>query len=202
MTEVRTTGSAATTPVTPDTTTEPPATEPTTEPSTTEPPASPTTFKIGDPVALNLTSTNRLDGSTTDAALTVTVDSVRTSTVSADQYGEGPQNGLFVIASVHFQMTNGNLSYNPFDFELQLPDGTVYQYGDGNAIYAGINPTLSSGDLTTGQQVRGYIVFDANAPHGQILYKPSQDIFATWTYSVGTTDQSRLLHARRCGPGA
>jgi hypothetical protein len=139
-------------------------------------------FTVGQAAALDITTTNRLDGSTTDSSVTITVDPVSTPNVSADGFGDTPQNGLFIVTKVHLQVTSGSLDYNLFDFQLQLPDGTVYQPGNGNAAEAGIDPTLDSANLTTGQQVAGYIVFDANAPHGTINYKPSQDIIASWNY--------------------
>lgn len=151
----------------------------------TQPTPSPTptdVFAVAQPANLELTTTNRLDGSTTDSNVAITVQSVSTPSVSVDGLGDTPQNGLFIVVSVHFQVTSGSLDYNPFNFQLQLADGTVFQPDNGNAVEAGVNPMLDDGSLTTGQQVAGYIVFDANAPHGTINYKPGDDIFASWKY--------------------
>jgi hypothetical protein len=151
-------------------------------PPTTDPPVESSALTVGQPANLDITTTNRLDGSTADSSVTITVDPVNTPTVSADGFGDTPQNGLFIVTKVHFQVTSGSLDYNLFNFQLQLPDGTVYQPGNGNALSAGIDPTLDSGNLTAGQQVAGFIVFDANAPHGTINYKPSDSIIASWNY--------------------
>jgi hypothetical protein len=151
---------------------------PTPEPVETTPP--PLTYLAGQSVDITLTSTNRLDGSTTDGAATLTVRSFNLTTYSS--FGEAPQNGLYVIVSVNYKATSGSVDYNPFNWELQLADGTTYQPFNGNSYAAAADPHLDSGTLSQGQQTTGNLVFDANAPHGELLYKPGADIVATWKY--------------------
>jgi hypothetical protein len=148
-------------------------------PVVTTPPA-PVTYTAGQSVAVTLTSTNRLDGTTTDGAATITARSFNTTTYST--FGVAPQNGLYVIVSVNYKATSGSIDYNPYNWELQLPDGTTYKPFTGNSYAAAADPHLDSGALSQGQQTTGNLVFDANAPHGQLLYKPGTNIVATWNF--------------------
>ncbi len=143
--------------------------------------ADPTNLSPGQGADLSLVTTNRLDGSETDVSVTITMNNVNTAT-SGDY--QGPENGLFVIVPINYKVTSGSIDYNPYNFQLQAPDGSVYQANSGNSYDANADPELESGNLSEGQQVTGNIVFDApaSAAHGKILYKPSNEAFATWNY--------------------
>jgi Domain of unknown function (DUF4352) len=133
-------------------------------------PAGPQVFALGE------TATVTQDGQ--DAA-NITITSVRTSTQPADQYGEAPQNGYFVIVHVRARALNSYASgfdVNPFDFYARV-GGQHFEYDNGNAIEAlGMNQnTMDAATLNAGESTSGLIVFDLPRPHGKIAYSPNLD---------------------------
>jgi hypothetical protein len=112
-------------------------------------------------------------------AASITITSVRVSTQPADQYGEAPQNGYFVIVHVFASALNSYASgfdVNPFDFYARV-GGRHFEYDNGNAIEAlGMNQdTMDAATLNAGESTSGLIVFDLPRPHGKIAYSPNFD---------------------------
>ena len=112
-------------------------------------------------------------------AATLKVTSVRAFTTPADQYGEPPQHGWFVVAHVTAKtdpaFTDG-FAINPFDFYAQVR-GQHFDGGDGNSMFAlpMSQQMMSVMTLGAGERTSGLIVFDVPAPHGQIMYSPNLD---------------------------
>ena len=144
-----------------------------TEAPPTEAPAV-TAMTVGTPV-----SVGNEDGSV-DAV--VTVVSAKTYKAGKGEFADPPKNGRYVVVDVLVSVKRGTLSYNPFDWSYQHPDGTVYSYGDGNSVFAGYNPQFNSGDLRTGQKTRGLITFDVKYVRGgSVQYTAGDTVIAEWT---------------------
>jgi len=112
-------------------------------------------------------------------AATLKVTSVRAFTTPADQYGDPPHHGWFVVAHVTARtdpaFTDG-FDISSFDFYAKVR-GQHFDEADGNSIFA--LPMSQEGTFTTtlgaGERTSGLLVFDVPAPHGQIMYSPNLD---------------------------
>jgi uncharacterized protein DUF4352/uncharacterized protein DUF4190 len=156
---------ASSAPVTPP----PASSQPATPTTPAAPPSAPTT-NLAPGMSIHVGSQ---DGSYNG---TVTIDSISKSTAPADQYGSGPQNGVFVIAKVTMTADAGQqLEVSPLDF-YALVHGQHYDEGSGNSYDAlsSVNSELQSTTLNGGESTTGYIVFDlpANTHGGTIIYSP------------------------------
>ena len=119
------------------------------------------------------------DDGTIDAD--VTVVSAKTYRSGRGALADAPEHGRYLVVEVLVTVKAGTLSYNPFDWSYQHPDGTTYSYGQGNAIFAGFEPRFDSGDLKAGQKTRGLITFDVKYAKGGIIqYSPGQSTIASW----------------------
>jgi hypothetical protein len=148
-------------------------------PSVTVPVAAPVpTPTVPDTMRLPLGTPMDITQGGTDAA-TITVTSVKVFTTPADQYGEPPQNGYYVVAHVSARTLNGftgGFDIYSGDFYVK-ESGQHFSEGDSNAFYAlaGSQEDLGSTTLAAGEHTRGLLVFDVPNPHGQIVYAPNLD---------------------------
>jgi hypothetical protein len=112
-------------------------------------------------------------------AANIRVNSVRVFTTSADQYGEPPQHGYYVVAHVSARtMNNFTDGFDVYsgDFYAKVA-GQHFDEGDGNAYYALTMNQEEMGYVTlaAGERAGGLLVFDVPSPHGQIVYAPNLD---------------------------
>lgn len=131
--------------------------------------------KIGETAEL---STN--DGSFTG---TLTVNSVNSRKKTNSQFGEKPQHGRYVEVTITAVGKSGSFSINPYDFYLLEPDGTRYQYGEGNGFSEEVPNPINAADLKAGEKLKGRLVFDASPKAAVLGYSPSfsGETVATWT---------------------
>lgn len=79
-------------------------------------------------------------------------------------FGDPPKHGFFHFVTVKIRNIGTKpYSYNPLYFQLSDPDGNRAESFDGNAMMAGGDNNLGSGDLAPGDVTRGELVFDAKA---------------------------------------
>lgn len=114
----------------------------------------------------------------TDAA-DLKVTSAKVFTTAADQYGEPPQHGYYLVVHVSARALNGfteGYDFSSFDFYAKIA-GQHFDEGNANAYYAlTLNQNeLSSTTLAAGERTSGLLVFDVPRPHGQIVYAPNFD---------------------------
>ena len=125
-------------------------------------------------------NTTGSDDSDVPIAVSVTVQSIKTSRSAISRYGKSPKHnyvGLLVI----YSCTRGPCSYNPYDFFVRDAGGNEYQ-----AALDSFKPDLQSGDLRTGRKARGYITYDL--PKGKYLFEYRVNSFdkngAAWNLAV------------------
>jgi hypothetical protein len=146
-------------------------------------PAPPTASPIPTPTVQDFTrmplgeSVTITQGGTDAANMKVT--SAKVFTTAADQYGEPPQHGYYLVVHVSARTLNGftdGFDVSSFDFYAKVA-GQHFDEGNGNAYYAlTMNQTeLSSTTLAAGEGTSGLLVFDVPRPHGQIVYSPNYD---------------------------
>lgn len=112
----------------------------------------------------------------------VTVESVADKTTGIGSLAQAPQFGHFAVADVLIVNVTGSYDYNPLDFGFQEPDATTYNADGGNAIFAGFEPALHSGTLTTGQKIRGLITFDVkDVAGGFVQVGDGSKVLAQWS---------------------
>lgn len=117
-----------------------------------------------------------------NASAFVTVESVKYSMEAIAAIGQGPKNGVYAIADVLVQDDAGTYNYNPLYVKYQEPDGTTYDFGSGNAAFAGFDPSLGSGSLSAGQKTRGNVAFDVKTKGGLIqVTDPLGAVLGQWT---------------------
>jgi cytoskeletal protein RodZ len=143
-------------------------------------PSGPVMLSVGDTAHFTQTSDQ---GNTAQASVTVT--SVKATTQPGNpQFGESPQNGYYVIASVTVS-TSGTFDTNPLDF-YTLVNSAHYDEGNGNADFAVSDPSseLQAATLNAGEHTTGLLLFDVPGPHGEIVYAPNYDSapLAEWKY--------------------
>jgi len=102
-------------------------------------------------------------------ALTVKMQSGATAEVTilkvtTAKKGKG---GQFVVIDVQVKVTGKEFAVNPLYVQYQTADNKIFDSGDGNAITAGFEPVLDSGDVPEGQTSRGFVVFDTPAGKGK-----------------------------------
>jgi hypothetical protein len=125
---------------------------------------------------LSLGQTADINQDGQDAAR-ITITRVSVTSQPADQYGEAPQNGYFVIAHIRARTLNSysqGFDVNPFDFYAKA-GRQHFEYDNGNAFGAlGMNQnTMDAATLNGGESTSGLIVFDLPRPHGLIAYSPN-----------------------------
>lgn len=96
-----------------------------------------------------------------------------------------PTNGRFLVLTVLYTVSAGDLDYNQFDFGAQAADGTVFDPADGKSTEAesalDLSGGLSSGTLHAGQKRKGFVVVDGPA-HGEITFSPASSVAGSWKY--------------------
>jgi hypothetical protein len=97
----------------------------------------------------------------------VTILKVSTAKKGKGELAEKPANGQFVVVDVQIKVTDKQFAVNPLYVQYQAADNKVFDSGDGNAVSAGFEPFLESGDVPQGQTSRGYVVFDTPAGKGK-----------------------------------
>ena len=135
------------------------------------------TFSLGE------TATAKATGG--KGSIDITVSDLKVNTSPTEKYGKAPQNGRFVTLTITAKGSEdavaGDLSVNPFDFDIVGPDGTKYQHNNGNTIGAiDYDGSLHSTVLNPGEQVKGSISFDV--PNGPIRlsYSPGPRTLGYW----------------------
>lgn len=151
--------------------------------ATDEPEPRPTgsdALKIGD--SLDLSQDDGLGGDSSTG--TVTVTKVDRSTGPVIEYGEGPQNGTFVVFTVKVKCTAGRFDFNPDDFYIRDAAGTRYELGGGNAYEATSSDPMNYTDLNAGEHVQGPLPYDVKSAHGVLVYDPnmSGEPLAEWSF--------------------
>jgi len=101
------------------------------------------------------------------ATAEVTVLKVSTAKKGKGEFAEKPANGQFVVIDVQVKVTGKEFAVNPLYVQYQAADNKVFDSGDGNAMTAGFEPVLESGDVPKGQTSRGFVVFDTPAGKGK-----------------------------------
>ena len=71
-------------------------------------------------------------------------------------------------------MSDGGTHYNPLSFEVQDADGYVYSSGIADAE---VGPRFGSGELASGQIVRGWVVFELPESAGLVSVLTRPDVF-------------------------
>lgn len=94
-----------------------------------------------------------------EGTIEITVKSFETRETACDEYGLPPDNGMYLIADVTVEVTEGTGSINPFDFTWVADDGTTAD--DFSGVFAGCGQDLDSAyDMRTGSVRSGTLVFD------------------------------------------
>lgn len=112
----------------------------------------------------------------TSKNLAITIDSV---TTQADVFGDS-----YLVATVTY-MNNGDeqVSFNPFEWEVQTPAGVV-----SDVAISGLDGALRSGELTPGGTITGNLHFEGTAPgEYRLIWKPSFSFSgdtATWVTNL------------------
>ena len=118
------------------------------------------------------------------AGATITITHVRVTTQPADpSFGEAPQHGYYVIATVHVTSQINGFAVNDLDF-YAIERGQQYDTGNGNS-YEAVNgtPTITT-TLNSGESETGQLVYDVPHPHGTIDYAPNFQggVIATFSF--------------------
>jgi hypothetical protein len=158
-----------------------PAQNPAPPPPPADPtPAGPAQFTAGDTEVISHGDT-RIG--------TVTVGKPEVSTTPADQYGQNPAHGYYVVVKVTIATdktyTDGLDVYSG-NFYAKVGSGH-FDEGDGNAydaLTSHQSSTSLSSNLGAGETTVGYLAFDVPSPHGQIAFAPNADDqpIAVWSY--------------------
>lgn len=90
-----------------------------------------------------------------ETVVEITVSEVKTGVKSNNQFLK-PEKGQFITAKVVVKAVKGKYHANPFSFKLVGADGAVFDPGLGVK-----EPNLGATELAAGQNVTGYITFDA-----------------------------------------
>jgi Domain of unknown function (DUF4352) len=118
-------------------------------------------------------------------AAAITVNSVTSRKKTNSQFGEKPSHGRYVEITVTAVGKSGSFSINPYDFYLLDPDGTRYQYGEGNGFTEEVPNPINAADLKPGEKLKGRLLFDASPKAAVIGYSPSfsGETVAIWSLS-------------------
>lgn len=132
-------------------------------------------------VALKLGETAEITQNDGESTGTIQVLAVSTRKKTNSQFGEKPKFGRYVELQIAAQSTAGVFHVNPFDFFLVSPDGTRYEYSQGNAISEEVSNSLNDASLNPGEKLRGRLLFDAAPAAMQLAYAPGlSQTLATW----------------------
>lgn len=105
-----------------------------------------------------------------EGTLEITVESFEARDTPCDEYGLPPENGVYLIADVRVEVTEGTGSINPFDFTWVADDGTTADAFSG--VLSGCGPELDSAyDMRTGSRRSGTLVFDVADDAGALEYQ-------------------------------
>lgn len=129
-------------------------------------------------------STVNISNNLPDESGTVTVTAVRATTQPASEFGEAPQDGYYVIATVKWTAAAGKqLSLNPLDFYAKV-NGQHVDGTHGNAMMSAVNDVVAATTLNSGESLTGEVGFDVPATHGEIVYAPGfgGDALASWAF--------------------
>ena len=100
---------------------------------------------VGSPVAVEWTGGKG----------TVTINSAEWSTTATNEIIGAPKNGAYLTLDVTIDATEGKVTYNPLYFSVKNESGQEF-----NMALGGKEPSLSSGELTAPDKVRGFVAFD------------------------------------------
>jgi hypothetical protein len=140
----------------------------------------PPTLAIDQPATVTLTP--KESRSKASATLVIEVSTPVGNPTSND--GSAAVHGTFVRVGTGFHLDSGAVVYDPRDFELQAPDGTIYRASDGHSK-ADAPAQFTKSALAPGPGISGNIVIDASevaGEHGVLLYKPGSRVIAAWRY--------------------
>lgn len=113
----------------------------------------------------------------------INVLAVRRENSGFGREGEAPKNGTYVVADIRYEGVTGTFTYNPYDWTVRDSDGRAYQLGEGN--FSGIDdPSLDSGTVSAGSNVRGALIVDAPAGALELEYAPGNSEPAVWEVPV------------------
>ena len=133
----------------------------------------PTNASVGQ--ALHVTGNDGLDAS-------VTLLSVTHAAKGPGDAAMPAKNGVYVAAKFAISDVAGKYDFNLLYLKFQVADGTTYTGLDGNAAFAGFEPSLSAGSLNPGQKTGGFVAFDVPSAHGTIqLTDPLGGVVGQWT---------------------
>lgn len=88
---------------------------------------------------------------------------------------EKPKAGQYVSFSVHLKAATDGFDYNQFDWYVRGANGEHYDPASMK------EPQLHSGTAHIGEQVTGYITFDAPR-HGTLVYAPGSESVREWPF--------------------
>lgn len=116
-----------------------------------------------------------------DVRAIVTLMSVKTLTAD-DSPDFPPKSGAYTVLNVNIKAINGTVPYNDLYFKIKEPGHKAIDEGAGEAVFAQVDPALSSGDLQAGKQITGNVALDVKpAPGSKVLYTdPLDRVLATW----------------------
>jgi hypothetical protein len=126
------------------------------EPTTTTQPEAPPMLAMGETLPFTLT-----DVDNNEAFVKVTVANPATFTKEPIEFGEPPENGLYLVLDVTVEVSpqsEGTYFAGPDEFKFVAADGTAAE----TAFAVGFDPELPTIELSAGQRAAGKIVFDIN----------------------------------------
>ncbi len=127
-----------------------PTPTPTPTPPTATPEPTPIATPTPTPAPIPIGTTLEISGSR------YTVNEVLDPAQDSEYFDAEPGNRLVAVDITQEGIEDGD-PYNPFYFFIQDEDGYVYMPG---FIGADVDPRLGSGELLTGQKVRGWVSFE------------------------------------------
>ena len=93
---------------------------------------------------------------------------------AAGVFGVDAGKRLVALDITQVGMSDGGTHYNPLSFEVQDADGYVYSSGIADAE---VGPRFGSGELASGQIVRGWVVFELPESAGLVSVLTRPDVF-------------------------
>ncbi|MGK5738230.1 DUF4352 domain-containing protein [Micromonospora sp. URMC 103] len=143
-------------------------------------PAAPTRGSAAptDGETMNMPAGDTLVISDDDGTIHITVTRFSTRKTACEQFGLDPDEGMYLIADVTVKVTEGSGSVNPLFFRWMAADGT-----ESNAVagaFSGCGKTLPPGNLSTGSERTGTVVFDVADTNGALEYQHRFETAGSW----------------------
>lgn len=105
-----------------------------------------------------------------DGTVRVTVRSLRSRTTKCGADWDAPENGVYVIADILIEVTEGAFNFSGGEFQWVADDGTT---ADPVALTGcAKNPLQGFNGLRAGQKRAGQIVFDVASAKGSVGFSP------------------------------